>query len=50
MTGVQTCALPICFQPDSFVLITDEAIVRAMGLPLDDDTAPILDRQRGWLK
>jgi hypothetical protein len=37
-------------EPDSFVLITDEEIGRAMGLVIDDEAHAVLERQRGWLK
>ncbi len=38
------------FEPDSFVLITDEPIARALGLVIDSDMPSVLERQRSWQK
>jgi hypothetical protein len=40
----------LSFEPDSFVLLTDPAIVKVMGLAIDDETQAVLERQRGWLR
>src|SRR5205085_4725819 len=40
----------VAFDPDSFVLITDAKVVKAMGLVPDEETPAVLERQRGWLK
>jgi hypothetical protein len=40
----------LSFEPDSFVLLTDPAIVKFMGLAMDDETPAVLERQWGWLR
>jgi hypothetical protein len=38
------------FEPDSFALVTDERISKAMGLVVDEGLRAVLERQRGWVK